>query len=110
VSDLLPRYLEEVYRVGGKPVAASALAERTVGVLALRYRIEADEERRALAEWIEGDIAYAVMRPLAELGALVLVEEPVVVRGEPTGPTSISGARSTPLGLWAIRRLLTGRA
>lgn len=110
VSDLIPRYLEEVYRAGGEPVAASTLAERTVGVLALRYRIEADEERRALADWIEGDIAYAVMRPLAELGALALEEEPVVFRGKPTGWTSISGARSTPLGLWAIRRLLTGRA
>jgi hypothetical protein len=110
VSDLIPRYLEEVYRAGGEPVAASTLAERTVGVLALRYRIEADEERRALAEWIEGDIAYGLMRPLAELGALALVEEPVVLGEKPTGWTSISGARSTPLGLWAIRRLLTGRA
>lgn len=110
VSDLIPRYLEEVYRAGGEPVAARTLAERTVGVLALRYRIEADEERLALADWIEGDIAYAVMRPLAELGALALEEEPVVFRDEPLGWTSISGARSTPLGLWAIRRLLTRRA
>ncbi len=109
VSDLLPRYLEELYRAGGEPVSARALAERTVAVLALRYRIEADEHR-ALADWIEGDIAYGAMRPLAELGALALEEQPVVFGGKPTGWTSITGARSTPLGLWAIGRLLTGRA
>lgn len=109
VSDLVPRYLEEVYRAGGEPVAARALAERTIDVLALRYRIEGDEERRALAGWIDGDIAYGALRPLAELGALALEEEPVVIGGRPTDWASISGARSTPLGLWAIRRLLTGR-
>ncbi len=109
MSDLLPRYLEELYRAGGEPVSARALAERTVAVLALRYRIEADEHR-ALADWIEGDIAYGAMRPLAELGALALEEQPVVFGGKPTGWTSITGARSTPLGLWAIGRLLTGRA
>lgn len=110
VSDLVPRYLEEIHRAGGDPVKAGTLAERTVDALALRYRVGGDDERRALADWIEGDIAYGAMRPLAELGALALEEEAVVFGGKPTGWTSINGARSTPLGLWAIRRLLTGRA
>ncbi|GIU98173.1 MAG: hypothetical protein KatS3mg013_1976 [Actinomycetota bacterium] len=36
MSDLIPRYLEEVHRASGEPVAARMLAERTVGVLVLR--------------------------------------------------------------------------
>lgn len=50
------------------------------------------------------------MRPLAELGALALEEEVVVFGEKPAGWTSIHGARPTSLGLWAIRRLLTGRS
>jgi len=40
-----PRYLEEVFRAGSDPVAARVLAEQTVDVLALRYRVNDDKGR-----------------------------------------------------------------
>jgi hypothetical protein len=107
VHDLIPRYLEEILRAGGDPVPRSELAERTCDVLSTRYRIDT-QTREGLMSWIPADIAYGVMQPLAELGALELVEEPVVFGDRPTSMTSVEGARSTVIGRWAIHRLLSG--
>jgi hypothetical protein len=106
VDDLVLRYLEEILRAGGDPVPTSELAERTCDVLSTRYRVDA-QMRERLLNWLPADIAYGVMQPLAELGALELVEEPVVFGGRPTSMTSVEGARSTVIGRWAIHRLLT---
>lgn len=104
VCDLIPRYLEEVLRLG--QALADALAERTLLLLALEYQIPpADRDR--IQSWISGDIAYAIMRPLGELGALEVIREPLIVGGRATEHDSIVGARTTPLGAWATHRLLT---
>lgn len=111
VADLVPRLLEELYRARGEPVRAGVLAERVLDALRLRYNIPPQEGgRRWVADWIEGDIAYGIMRPLAEHGALALDEEPIEVGGKPTELTRVAGARATPLGLWAVRRLLGRQA
>lgn len=107
VDDLIPRYLEEILRADGDPVSRSELAERTCDVLSTRYRIDA-QTRETILSWISADIAYGVMQPLAELGALELVTEPVVFGDRPTSMTSVEGARSTAIGHWAIHRLLSG--
>jgi hypothetical protein len=107
MDDLVPRYLEEILRAGGDPVPRSELAERTCDVLSTRYRLDA-QTREGLLNWIPADIAYGVMQPLAELGTLELVEEPVMLGDRPTSMTSVEGARSTVIGRWAIHRLLSG--
>jgi len=43
-----------------------------------------------------------------DLGALALDERPLS-RERPAGWTAVEGARTTPLGAWAIHRLITDR-
>ena len=107
LGDLTTRLLEEIYRAGGEDVAASELAARAVAVLGVRSRLDQDQRTR-LADWIDGDIAYGMMLPLVDLGALALDERPLS-RERPAGWTAVEGARTTPLGAWAIHRLITDR-
>ncbi|MHB8512307.1 MAG: hypothetical protein ACYDCC_09000 [Actinomycetota bacterium] len=55
-----------------------------------------------VTESLTFDVVYGIVQPLADLGALEVVEEPLHVG---SGHTTITAARPTPLGLWAIGRL-----
>jgi hypothetical protein len=125
VASLVPRYLEEVYLSAGpdgEPLLVVEVADWTWRALDELYDLSSLDpvRRERWAGMVEGDIRHGAFRPLIELGALEGVEEP-----EPFLPVSGEGdeeearalrelrwpwaVRATPLGLWAIRRVIRHR-
>lgn len=134
VGALIPRYLEEVYRAAGgdgEPLLVREAAGWTWEALREVYDLSGlgPSREQLWRRMVEGDLRHGVFRPLADLGAL----EGLPARDPEPGPAARAGAarpgpsqrpaeadqgrlleelrwpqavRATPLGLWAVRRVM----
>lgn len=98
ISAAIPLILEEIARAGEEPLPLASIGERIRDGLAVFYKMSHPN----VAESLAADVAHGVVRPLAALGALEATEEPLYPGCD---YTTISAAKATLVGHWAIRRL-----
>lgn len=109
LCDLVPRLLEELYRQGGEPMPLAELSEPVWHALTSTYDLSwmTDDQERVWPGALASDMWHGVFVPLAELGAVELSGERSIAEllTDPNGEDA-RAVRATPLGLWAIRRVI----